>query len=70
MTWHNLFGPMWSQDFLLLFSKNVCPNLAPLQDISLLNFSDLEFDPSMSLKVKSNGTAELPLRQPTGTSVL
>ncbi len=35
--------------------------MAHLQDISVQNISDLEFDPSMSLKVKSNGTVELPI---------
>ena len=49
--------------FLLLFNSNIIiwPNMAPLQDTSLPSLSDLEFDLSRSLNVKSNSAARLPI---------
>ncbi len=50
--------------FLLMFNSNIGPNWAPLRDISLVslqNPSDLDFDLSRSLKVKSNGSVGLPI---------
>ena len=42
-------------DFLLMFNSNIVPNKAPLPYISIQNsMSDLEFDISRSLEVKSN----------------
>ncbi len=35
--------------------------MAPLRDIRLQNMSDIEFDLSRSLKVKSDGTVGLPI---------
>ena len=47
-------------DFLLMFNSNIGTNSAPLQDISLHNFGDLDFDLSGSLKVKYEGAIGLP----------
>ena len=47
--------------FTLMFSSNISPNLAPLRHIKLRNFTDPEFNLSMSLKVKCHGTTELSL---------
>ena len=48
--------------FLLVFNSVVIwPYLAPLRDKSLQNLSDLKFDLSRILKVKSNGTDGLPI---------
>ncbi len=44
-----------------MFNSNVGPNTALLPDISLQNTSDLEFDLSRSLKVKSNDAIGLPI---------
>ena len=41
--------------FLLMFNRNIWPNSAPLQDTRLRNLSDIDFDLSRSLKVKSDG---------------
>ncbi len=43
-------------DFLLMFNRNIGPNLAPVLNTSLHNMSDLVFDLSMSLEIKSNGS--------------
>ncbi len=62
-SWHWPFkvtqGQTWSchwtpciYAFLLMFNSNLWPYSVPLQDIRLQNLSDLEFDLSMSLKVK------------------
>ncbi len=47
--------------FLLMVNSNIWPNTGLLRDISLENMSDLEFDLSRSLKVKSNGAGGLPV---------
>ena len=49
----NVIVPLDSpyMQFLLMFISNIWPNSAPLQDIRLLNLSDLEIDLSMSLRV-------------------
>ncbi len=44
-----------------MFNSNMWPNVAPLQDACVQNMSDLEFDLSLSLKVKSNDAAGLPI---------
>ena len=44
-----------------MFNSNIGPNTALLQDISLQNMSDLDFDPSRSLKIKSNDAVGLPI---------
>ncbi len=44
-----------------MFTNNVYQNRAPLQDISLQNLSDLEFDLSRPFKVKSYGATGLPI---------
>ena len=44
-----------------MFKSNIGPNMAPLRDIRLQNMSDIEFDLSRSLKVKSDGTVGLPI---------
>ena len=41
--------------FLFIFNSNIWPNYAPIPDIRLINLSDLDFDLSMSLKVKCDG---------------
>ncbi len=46
--------------FLLMVSSNKRPNTA-LCEISLQNMSDLDFDLSMSVNVKSNGAVALPI---------
>ncbi len=51
--------PMY--DFLLMFNSNIEPNSAPLRDIRLQNFGDLDFDLSRSLKVKCEGTIGHPI---------
>ncbi len=38
-----------------MFNSNIGPNSAPLQDIGLQNLSELEFDPSRSLKFECDG---------------
>ncbi len=49
-------------DFLLMFNSNIVPNKAPLPYISIQNsMSDLEFDISRSLEVKSNDRVGLPI---------
>ncbi len=45
--------------FLLMLNSNIGPNWAPLQDISFQIMSDLDYDFSRSLKVKSNGAVRL-----------
>ncbi len=47
--------------FLLMVNSNIWPNVAPLQDICVQNMSNLEFDHSRSLQVKSNGAVGLPI---------
>ena len=44
-----------------MFNSNIGPNWAPLGDISLQNLGDLDFDLSMSLKVKSDGVIGLAI---------
>ncbi len=46
--------------FPLLFNGNIGPTWAPLGDIRLQNVSDLVFDISRSLKVKSRDSVLLP----------
>ncbi len=46
---------------LLMFNSNIGPNSAPLQDIRLHNFGDLDVDLSMSLKVICDGVFLLPI---------
>ena len=43
----------------LMFNSNIWLNSAHLQDIKLQNLNDLDFDLSMSLKVKCNGAIGL-----------
>ena len=42
-----------------MFNRNIGPNKAPLRDIRLWRLSDLDFDLSMSRKVKCKGAIEL-----------
>ncbi len=42
-----------------MINSNIGPNLAPLREIRLWNPSNLGFDLSRSLKVKSNGAVGL-----------
>ncbi len=44
-----------------VFNNNIWPNSTPLRDNSLQYLSDLKFDLSRSLKVKSNGAVWLPI---------
>ncbi len=44
--------------FLLMVNSNIESYLAPLQDKGIWNSSDLEFDLSMSLKVKCEGAIQ------------
>ena len=44
-----------------MFNSNIWPNLSPFQDIRLWNLSGLEFDLSVSLKVRSNGAIGFPI---------
>ena len=44
-----------------MFKTNIGPNLAPLQDIRLLNLGDLYSDLSRSLKVKCDSAFGLPI---------
>ena len=44
-----------------MVNSNIGPNSAPLRDIRLWNLSDLDFDLSRSLKVKSNGAVGLSI---------
>ncbi len=44
-----------------MFNSKTWPNAAPLQDIRLRNVSDLDFDLSSSLKVKSDDVIGLPI---------
>ncbi len=43
-----------------MFNRNICPNLAVLRDTGLQNLTDLDFDHSGSLKVKSDGALDSP----------
>ncbi len=45
----------------MINSNILGPNQSPLQDIRLRNLSDLDFDLSRSLKVKSNGAVGLSM---------
>ncbi len=47
-------------NFLFMVNSNIRHNSAPLRDITLLNLSDLDFNLSMSLKVKY-GVIGLPI---------
>ncbi len=47
--------------FLLLFNNNIGTNQALLQEIRVRNLGDPEFDLSRSLKVRCEGTNELPI---------
>ena len=40
--------------FLLMDNSNIGPSSTPLRDMTLLNQSYLDFDPSRSFKVKSD----------------
>ncbi len=44
---------------LLIFNSNTWPNSAPLDDVRLREVSDLDFDLSRSLNVKSDGATGL-----------
>ncbi len=44
-----------------MFNSNIVRNSAPLRDIMLPNFGDLNFDLSMSLKVKCDCAIGLPI---------
>ena len=44
-----------------MFNGSIWPNSAPLQDTSLQNVSDLEFDLSRSLKVRCDSVIGLPI---------
>ncbi len=50
-----------NNDFLLVFNNNIWPNSALLWDMTLKYISNLEFDLSMSLKVKSNSVVGFPI---------
>ncbi len=54
------FDSPYMVSYLCLIS-NIGPNWAPLRDIRHWNPSDLDFDPSRSLKVKSNVAVGLPI---------
>ena len=45
-------------------NSNVWPNAAPLQEIRLRNLSDLDFDLSMSLKIKWMVSLDTPYMIP------
>ncbi len=44
-----------------MLNSNIWTNIAPLRDITLQNLSDLDFETSMSLKVKCERVFELPI---------
>ena len=48
-------------NLLLVFNSNICMDSAASRDIKLQNLSNLAFDLSRSLKVKSNGAVRLPI---------
>ena len=44
-----------------MFNSNIWPHAAPLRVIMRRNMSDLDFDPSMSLKIMCDGVIVLPI---------
>ncbi len=57
----NVMVPFDSQYVDHFFNNNIGRNPAPLRDIRLQKLTDIDFDRSRSLKVRSNAAAGLPV---------
>ncbi len=59
MHWCNWTGP-YGLFYINVYNDNIWPNSARLRDVRLQNLNDLDFDLSMSLKVKFTCAVGLP----------